>query len=236
MSICPETTVLRGPIAENAPLAHVNIELRNGRFLIGSKPHLLLNPDLQRAFDEATAAARAAAAAEGFAAGYANGRVQAVAEAELRLAGELAAVREVEAKRAASVESLLAALGRAVAEFESRAFPTYDAVTEQLGSAAYTLVEAILERELVLSHDLALDAVRRVCAFAPRGADLTMWLNPADVAALDGLDLPALVGRPVKLLADPSLGLGDALAESGASRIDARLTSALARVREVLAG
>jgi hypothetical protein len=94
MSICPETTVLRGPIAENAPLAHVNIELRNGRFLIGSKPHLLLNPDLQRAFDEATAAARAAAAAEGFAAGYANGRVQAVAEAELRLAGELAAVRE----------------------------------------------------------------------------------------------------------------------------------------------
>jgi flagellar assembly protein FliH len=63
-----------------------------------------------------------------------------------------------------------------------------------------------------------------------------MWLNPADVAALDGLDLPALVGRPVKLLADPSLGLGDALAESGASRIDARLTSALARVREVLAG
>lgn len=237
MSTSPETKVLRGLLAERAPLARVASELRTSRYLKGAKADpRLFDPDLERAFDELTEVVRANAAAEGFADGYASGRLQAVADVRLELAREVDAVQTLEAERRASTERLLAALGTAIDDLESRILPTYEDVADRLGEVAYTLVEAILGRELALSHELALDAVRRVCATAGSGADFTLWLNPLDLAALAGLDVASIVGRQVELLADSTLAPGDARAESGATRVDARLTSALARVREVLTG
>ncbi len=237
MSMSPETTVLRGLNAERAPRARVDAELRTSRYLRGAKSDpRLLDPGLERAFDEATEVVLEAARAEGFAAGYANGRTQAAAEVRAELEGELALMREAEANRESRTAVLLTSLGRAVTELEERLVPTYDEAADRLGHAAYLLVEAMLGRELVLSRDLALDAVRRTCATAPRGADLTIWLNPADIETLQGADLISLVGRPVRLLTDSTLAHGDAIAESGATRVDARLATALGRVREVLEG
>ncbi|OIQ69023.1 flagellar assembly protein H [mine drainage metagenome] len=189
---------------------------------------------MELAFEEAVELARASAKAEGFAAGYANGRTRAADQVRLELEVELASLRAAELARMDTTTALLTSLGRLVDELESRMVPTYEQVADRLGPAAYSIVEAILGRELNLSKELALDAVRRVCKSAPRGSDFTVWLNPAAIDALDGLDLTSIAGRPMRLLADTSLNNGDALAESGATRVDARLATSLGRVREML--
>ncbi|HUW78798.1 MAG TPA: FliH/SctL family protein [Candidatus Nanopelagicaceae bacterium] len=237
MSISPETTVLRGTRADLAPLARVDSELRTSRYLTDAKPDArLLDPDLVRALDEATRIARTSAAAEGFAAGYASGRIRAVAETKAELDRELATLRTAEAQRKTGTENLLAALNEAVLRLENRLVPTYDEIGQRLGAVAYSLVESIFGRELELSRELALDAMRRACAAAPRGTALTLWLNPLDIESLETIDLATTLGRPVKVVPDPALNRGDALAEIGATKVDACLTNSLARVREVLIG
>jgi len=235
MTTSPETTVLRGQSANRIPLARVDTELRTSRYLQGSKTDpRLLDPDLERAFSEASELVRAAAQAEGFAAGYANGRTKAASEVRSELESELTALRQAGAQREAAVSSLLSSLAQALNDLETRLAPTYDQVADKLGTAAFQIVEAIFGRELALSKELALDAVRRACAAAPRSADLILWLNPDDALGLENIDLSAILGRPVRLLTDPMLRSGDARAESGATRIDARLATALGRVRELL--
>ena len=235
MTTSPETTVLRGQSADRVPRARVDTELRTSHYLRGSKSDpRLLDPDLERAFGEASQIVRAAAQAEGFAAGYADGRTRAAAEVRSELEFELAALAEAESRREASHSTLFASLTKVLNELEARIVPTYEEVADQLGAAAYRIVETIMGRELVLSKDLVLDAARRACAIAPRGADLTLWLSAADASSIESVDLASIIGRPVRLLVDSSLNSGDARAESGATRIDARLATALTRVKEML--
>lgn len=237
MSTSPESTVLRGQRAQGALRARVDTELRTSRYLQGAKADpRLFDPDLERAFDEVSELARTAARTEGFADGYASGRTQATLDVRKELEAELAALREADARREASSSALLILLGRIVTELEARVVPTYEEVADHLGPAVYALVETILGRELILSPDLALDAVRRACTAAPRGSNVTVWVNPSDAQMLQQIDLESALGRRVNILIDWSLDHGDALAESGATRVDARLATALARVREMLEG
>lgn len=236
-NMSPETTVLRGQRADSVLRARVDAELRTSRYLQGGKNDpRLLDPDLERAFDEASEIARSAARTEGFAEGYANGRLQAAAEARRELDLEIAAIRESEEHRQAQTSALLASLASAITSFETRVSFTYEQIANSLGPVACQLVETIFGRELTLSTDLALDAVRRAFAAAPKGADVTIWLNPEDAEGLRHLDMEAVLGRPVQLLTNALLGRGDATAESGATRVDARLDTALTRVKEMLEG
>jgi flagellar assembly protein FliH len=81
------------------------------------------------------------------------------------------------------------------------------------------------------------DVVRRAAAAAPSGAVVTLQLHPSDAAALTDAhaDLSTAVGRAVEVRADASVPAGSARAAHGATRVDASLAAAVARVREVLA-
>jgi flagellar assembly protein FliH len=98
--------------------------------------------------------------------------------------------------------------------------------------AAFTLAEAVVGRELALAVNPGRDAVARALALSPDGVELTLRLNPDDAAVLDADSLPA--GRAVTVIADATLAAGDCVADAGWSHIDARIGTALDRVRAVL--
>jgi flagellar assembly protein FliH len=77
----------------------------------------------------------------------------------------------------------------------------------------------------------------RVLALAPEQRPVTVRLNPADrmtIGLSDRTTELVVDGRSITLVEDPTLQPGDAVAVSDATTIDARLGTALERVREVL--
>lgn len=157
--------------------------------------------------------------AEGRAAGYEEGRAAAVADA-------VAAVR---ADTASALDALERAAGQ-LAAAEAVSLADVEAIVVDL---ALRIAEAVLDRELAVAADPGADALRRALALAPEDGHIVARLHPDDVATLG--DLAELApGRHVELVADPAVSRGGAVVDVGAARIDARLSTALARVREVL--
>ncbi|PRY49412.1 flagellar assembly protein FliH [Geodermatophilus tzadiensis] len=175
------------------------------------------------------------ARAEGHSAGYAEGlaeagRVvaQAEAEAEVRLA-------DVQARWERRMASATAALGAAVAALEAATAPTVDDVRDTLLEGTLTLVEDLLGRELSVATTHGVDAVRRALTLVPSDAPAVVRLHPDDLAAMPPASLAGLPPT-VTVVGDDSVERAGAVAECGARRVDAQLSTALARVRAVLSG
>ena len=195
----------------------------------GSKPSYRLG----EVYAEELARLRAQAHAEGFAAGHAEGLLAAAAvvagveqEAQERLA-------EVQTRWERRLVSATAALGAAVRQLDDTARPVADDIRESIITTALTLVEDILGRELALAATPAVDAVRRALTFCPADAPAVVRIHPDDLAELPPEALAELPGS-VRVVADPSVERAGAIAESGPSRIDAQLGTALRRVQAVL--
>ena len=233
----PVAAVLRGTAAASATAARLDGDLRSHRYLRADFDPRLLDPTLETAFSAATQQARANAEAEGYAAGYAAGRTAANVDVAAEAAVASARADAVLAQRLAALDQAVTALTTAASSVERRAVATYAEAADHLGPAAYALVEALLGHELETRPETVLDAVRRAASAAPAEGALTVHLNPADAAALLDArpELDAVAGRPVEVRADASVAPGDARAAHGATRVDASLAGALARVREVLA-
>jgi len=192
--------------------------------------------------DESLESAREAARSAGYAAGWAQGQ-QAAREATtaLRYEAELA----VQASQLARVEALSRAIGaisEAAAALERRGVTAAAEIEDLIIRSAVQLAEALLGRELSEAGDRALDAVRRAMSLAPSGVAITVRLHPEDHDTLVGPDSDSahpggefsIGGRPIRIIADASLSPGDAMADYAATTIDASITAAMARVREVL--
>ncbi|WP_378097158.1 FliH/SctL family protein [Cellulomonas sp. T2.31MG-18] len=168
--------------------------------------------------------------AAGFAAGFAAGaraaartaaRAQAVAD-QRRLADEH--------RRTAEHAAALAALAAATRGAQSRTAPVLAEAEATLLRCALELAEAVLGVELSDGATGAVAALARVTA-----ADVepvVVRLNPDDVRAL-GSDPELPDGA--RLVADPSLARGDAVADLPDGWLDARIGTALDRARAALA-
>lgn len=234
MSSSPErTVVLRGAGAASVHLARMDAHLHRGRIVPGeggADPRLV-DPRLEAAYERAVAAASARAAQEGYAAGLADGRAAAAVEA--------AAYEETLRRAAADAARVaderlalgLAALTAAVARLDAVADEALTVSTEAVTGLALDLAGLVVGR--LVEHDpmLGADAVRRALTALPvTDADVPVLLrvHPDDLSAAAGAELP---GRHVRVVADPDVDRGSCLAEAGASRVDARLGSALERLR-----
>ncbi|MHA7240852.1 FliH/SctL family protein [Arthrobacter sp. TMS1-12-1] len=172
------------------------------------------------------------AVAQGHAAGYADGLALAraeLAEHRARLDAEQAAAR---AHADAVLAQRLEVLDTAARALDARIAPVLDEARTRILDAAVHITEALLGRALEDGPSSARAAVAR----ALRGADgeevRVVRLHPADLAVLAPRDTPAAV----TLVPDASLQRGDAVAECPNGHVDARLGTALARVRSALAG
>lgn len=172
----------------------------------------------------------------GHAAGYTAGLRAADAE-RLRclaeLENEFAARREQQQAEAACLAKLLQS---AAAALTARTVPTIAAAEEALVVAAVELAEAILGYELADRSKAACAALDRALS-GSKGLDVvTIRMNPEDISILGGLDVQgAGSGTAVELTADPAIKPGDAVAELPHGFLDAKIGSALARVKEALA-
>jgi flagellar assembly protein FliH len=186
--------------------------------------------------DRVVEGARAEARASGFASGWAQG----VHEAREQMAEQVRRSHErqaaLDAERAAGLTLAFTALDQAVAQVERTALPSIESLEDVIVDLAMKIAEAVVGHELLASKTLGRDALARVLRLAPDGEGVTVELSPADHAVLIGSpELDELTHqRRVTLLASPALSDGDAIARSGATRIDSRIADGLERIKDVL--
>jgi len=181
--------------------------------------------------DRADTAVRRDAELRGYAAGYAAGarRAERMLE-ERRGALEAACARQHDAAAAAEAQRA-ERLDRVLAALEARLEPTLHSAYDALLAAAVELAEALLGRELADDELSARAIAQRVIAADAERAVTRVRVHPAEASDVALL----LTGRSVDVVGDPGLARGDAVAELPDGFLDARITTALARVRRALA-
>lgn len=229
-------TVLRGQHATNA--VSFPQEILTGT--TASTPAPVATPagtaariHFDEVYAEQMAALRERSSREGFEVGHTEG-MQAAEEAVAAI--EVAAHTRLQAAHdawAAQAQSALLALSVAADRLDARVAPDLSEMTGSLTEAAYTLVADLLGRELTTATDPGRDAVDRALRLVPVDAPTVVRIHPSDHALLDA-DWVASLPVTVTLVPDAAVEPAGALAESGARRVDAQVSSALLRVREVL--
>lgn len=159
----------------------------------------------------------------GYQDGYDAGRRAALDEAERAAAGNVTAI-----------ESALAALGAAAIDLSACRGADLADAEDSLVAGAFELATAVLGRELQLADAPGRDALARALRLADSREPVLARLHPDDVATL-GDHTELAPGRDVTVVADETVERGGCLVELGDGRIDARLSTALERVKAVLA-
>lgn len=170
--------------------------------------------------------------ARGHAAGYASGLALAHAELDERRAAAEAEHAEARARASAAVQQRLAVLDTAVRALDARTAPVLAEARGRILDTAFSIAEMIVGHVLEDQAASARAAVAR--ALQGTGGDevRAVHLHPADLALLTQEER---IRPDVVLVADASLGRGDAVTQLADGTIDARLSTALDRVRSVFA-
>jgi flagellar assembly protein FliH len=221
MTLSPElpSRVLRGSAAAGMPV----VPLEG-----------LLDPMQRAALDSLTSDLRQGARAEGYAVGWAEGR-RAADEAAV-LQATVAATAQAEEARcsATALASALRALTAAADALEARAVVPAAELADAVVTGAFELAQALLGRELSLTADPGLDALRRALVLLPENRPVTARMNPDDASVCRAGLATASLGREVLVVSDPTVEPGGAIVACDSTRVDAQLGPAIDRVREVL--
>lgn len=168
----------------------------------------------------------------GHAAGYAAG-IRAAAKEQRRIQDRLIAEHaQAMSTWRADTQRTLAALESAAAAINRRSVEVLTEAEDVLAHAALELAEAILGCELSSGDRGARAALARALPGADIETLTVVRLHPADLSVLDPEDYPD--AETVRLVPDPTLRRGDAIAEHPHGWLDARISTALDRVRTAL--
>ncbi|MGH8890365.1 MAG: FliH/SctL family protein [Acidothermaceae bacterium] len=226
--------ILRGTDADQVTIARMDADLRENPYAIGSfADRRLVDPVLAEVFEAAVASARDQARKDGFAQGYAEGLELAGREKSSVLDYEVTRVREAEAIRDQAMQRALEALDLAANALGERQAAALSGAEDLLLSAALDLATTLLGRELEIADSPVRDALRRALAVLPADVPITVSVHPLDIETLG--DTVSASTRSVRIIADPDVEPGSCIADGGATHVDASLTAAIERVRQVLA-
>lgn len=227
MSSSSETRVVRRGSA-TAVTGMSTPELRTGAWTRLGGDRVLGDAVTEQTLASLAESTRAAARSQGYAVGWAQGRREAGDAARL-VADEAAQARVTEeARREAEHRTVVAALEAATTDLTRALTVVCEHVEEQATSLALDLTREIVGREITYGGSAGRHVVRRALALMPDRAVARLRLHP-DVAAT-----VTETGDAVTVVADPSLGLGDAVVETDEQVVDLRVSTALDRLREVL--
>ena len=231
-STSPERVVLRDLAHDTVETAPLGQDLRTGRWTRLGHTTVLGDPVAEGTLQELAERTRTAAQAQGYAVGWAAGCRTAMAQATAAADEKIQRHDEELLLLKNDQQQAMSALVDLTARLEAAFNEARAGLEERAAALAIEIAEAVLGREIQLSKDPGADAVRRALDLTPATAVITVRMHPADRAALDtsGLDF-----HSVRLVDDPTLRRGDAIAETEDSVVEATLTAALDRVRRVLA-
>lgn len=201
-----------------------------------SAEHVFAPAQLAVVSETRTASVRESARVAGHAAGWSAG-ARAAADAAAAAAQRVAQRTEAaEAEARARVNDALRTLGAAAGAAAAREAGVVEDATATLVALALELAEAIVGVELSNDELSARAALARALELPAATGPVVVRLNPADLlhvrtmCARGDLDLPA----HVTLADDASLERGDAVSELPTGHLDARLGTALQRLRAAL--
>jgi len=203
-------------------------ELRTGAWTRLGGERVLGDAVTEQTLASLAESTRAAARSQGYAVGWAQGRREATESA--RLAAEETERRRVveDARREAEHRTVVAALEAATAELARALATVCEHVEEQATSLALDLTRELVGHEVTHGGAAGQHVVRRALALVPDRAVARLRLHPEVAATVTDAD------DAVTVVADPALGLGDALVETDEQVVDLRVATALDRLREVL--
>lgn len=168
----------------------------------------------------------------GYEAGLAQGREEGFRRGHSE--GLVAGIDDAAAMAEAKVRRNIEALEIAIAALAQREATALEEIETNVVDLALSLAAAILDREVDASIDPGGEAIARALKLAPGRGELTIRMNPNDCEALGDLSQIA-PGRDLLVVPDAAIEAGGALVETDTALVDARISTALARAREVLA-
>lgn len=186
-----------------------------------------LTGDARRAVDPAGFTAREAEGYEaGRLAGYRDGHAAGIEEARAAAAAAAADV-------AADADRALGALSGAARQVQEWVTAEVAGFERAVVDAAVELACAMVGHDVAASVDPGRDAIERALRLVDGPHAVVARLHPDDVAALG--DVAHLApGRDMSVVADPAVERGGCILDLGDGRIDARLSTAVERVRTEL--
>lgn len=227
MSSSSEARVVRG-VSAAAATGLATPDLRAGAWTRLGGERVLGDAVTEQTLSSLAESTRAAARSQGYAVGWAQGRREATESA--RLVAEEADRRRTaeEARREAEHRAVVAALEAATAELHGVLAAACTRVEDRASELALELTRELVGHELAVSDAPGEHVVRRALTLLPDRGVARLRLHPDVAATVTGLP------TTVTVVADPVLGLGDALVETDEHVVDLRIGSALDRLREVL--
>jgi len=173
---------------------------------------IVVSPEL---IESARQEGYAAGSEEGYNAGYTHGIDDARRHVEL-------------------LGQLVQQLGREADAFATREATARADIEDQVVAAAMQIAEVLVGHVLAEPDGRGRDAIARALSLAPVHGDIIARLHPADIAVLGDPETLS-PGRVLAIVPDPTLSPGDCIIDVAACRIDARISAAIERAREVLA-
>lgn len=205
--------------------------------------------------DDVLEEARARARSAGYATGWAAGEREAAAAGQRQRAEQQIAFDQALEQFAVQRSTALAALDTASKSLHDRTVTSATDIEQQILLLAFDIAQALVG-DVMADHRLRADAaLQRALQLAPQDHDVTVKVATDDFATLaeeasaatapSAADSPAMEHRgntltfahganEITIVPDTSLAPGDAVAVSGTTTIDARMSTALERVREVI--
>jgi flagellar assembly protein FliH len=212
------------------PLSLDGCELRSGGWTRLGASSVLGDTVTEHTLTALAAQTQEAARSQGYATGWAEGRR--AADERSREQEQQAADRRraEEERREAEHRSALAALARAAQDLQEAQAAVCARVESYAAEVAVALAEELVGHHLAAARTPGLDTVRRALALVPGEPVVRIRVSPSEAAD------PALaeVAGSAVVVADSSLQRGDALIETADAVLDARISGARDRVREVL--
>jgi len=226
--------VIRGGAATGATAMRLDNDLAVGRWTRLGGAGVRGDRGAESQLGDLADQVRAAARAEGYTAGWSEGHRTGLDKVMQGRAADQAQMAEQLSEQAGRTAAALQALDIAAGQMQQRAAADRAQIEQRLSAVVVDLVEAVIGAELRDGGARATAALTRALSAAPQEGSVTVRMNPGDHAMLIELGMSSPQERIV-LVADAGVAPGDAEVLGQTTYVDASISAAIERVREVLA-